>query len=118
MKALINIMCLTISQTFLKEDSAKWLDRLERFIKFLLVVSANWTTKNQGNYALVQKKIADAVAFTLTFLYHEVHQPDSPTGVSEEHSTQKQCKQSLKHLFVFIVNVVHYADLFRKKSFG
>ena len=30
-------------------------------------------TKNQGNYALVQKKIADAVAFTLTFLFHEVH---------------------------------------------
>lgn len=30
----------------MKEQAAIWLDRLERFVKFLLVVSANWTSKN------------------------------------------------------------------------
>ena len=50
MKALINILCLAINQTDLKDVTALWLDRLERFVKLLLIVSANWTNKNQAYY--------------------------------------------------------------------
>jgi hypothetical protein len=50
MKALINILCLTINQTDLKDVTAVWLDRLERFVKLLLIVSANWTNKNQAYF--------------------------------------------------------------------
>ena len=39
MKALMNILCITIEQTDSIELTSTWLDRFERFVKHLLVVS-------------------------------------------------------------------------------
>jgi hypothetical protein len=46
MKALMNIICITIEQTDSNEHTYIWLDRLERYVKHLLIVSEIWKNKN------------------------------------------------------------------------
>lgn len=55
-----------------------WLDRLERFVKHLIIVSEVWKSKNAQNYSLVQKRIAEAIAFAFAFLFHEVNNTGTP----------------------------------------
>ena len=53
MKALINIICITIEQTDTKELTRVWLDRLERLVKHLIIVSELWKSKNEQFYSQV-----------------------------------------------------------------
>jgi hypothetical protein len=45
MKAIMNLICLAISQSYNKDLTVVWLDRLERFVKQLLLVSEAWKLK-------------------------------------------------------------------------
>lgn len=51
MKALMNIICITIEQTDTNMQTYIWLDRLERFVKHLIIVSEVWKSKNAQNYS-------------------------------------------------------------------
>ena len=78
MKALMNIICITIEQTDTSQQTYQWLDRLERFVKHLLIISEVWKSKNEQYYAQVQKKMAEAIAFAFAFLFHEVNNTGTP----------------------------------------
>lgn len=80
MKAMMNLICLAISQAFNKELTVLWLDRLERFVKQLLLVSEAWKLKTDSYNTNVQRKIAEQVSFAFTFLFHEVHNAGTPTN--------------------------------------
>ena len=53
MKALLNIITITISQCDSKDLTKIWLDRLERYVKYLLIVSEVWKTKNEQYFGQV-----------------------------------------------------------------
>ena len=53
MKALMNIMCITLTQADTCQMTYVWLDRLERFVKHLIVVSEVWKNKNEQFYGQV-----------------------------------------------------------------
>lgn len=80
MTALMNLICLAISQAYSKELTVVWLERLESYVKQLLVVSEAFKGNKDSYFASVQRKIAEQVAFAFTFLFHEVHNPGTPTG--------------------------------------
>ena len=80
MTALMNLICLAISQAYSKELTVVWLDRLESFVKQLLAVSEAFKGRQDSYYASVQRKLAEQVSFAFTFLFHEVHNPGTPTG--------------------------------------
>ena len=116
MKALMNIICLAISQSYNKDLTIVWLDRLERFVKQLLIVSEAWKLKTDSYNSSVQKKIAEQVSFAFTFLFHEVHNAGTPTNqqlnfppkfttspqqADVQHS--KLFQQSLKNLLIFLI---------------
>lgn len=79
MTALMNLICLAISQAYSKELTVVWLERLESYVKQILVVSEAFKGKQDSYYVSVQRKLAEQVAFALTFLFHEVHNPGTPT---------------------------------------
>ena len=74
----MNIICISIEQTDTKPLTQIWLDRLERYVKLLLVVSENWRSKNEQQYSQVQKKIAETISFAFAFLFHEVNNIGTP----------------------------------------
>ena len=53
MKSLLNILCITIEQTDTLNLTYLWLDRLERFVKHIIIVAELWRTKNAQYYSLV-----------------------------------------------------------------
>ena len=83
MKALINIICITLEQTDTLDLTYLWLDRLERFIKHVIIVSELWRTKNAQHYSLVQRRIAEGIAFVFAFLFYEVNNTGTPKSNSQ-----------------------------------
>jgi len=88
MKALMNILCITIEQTDNIMYTQLWLNRFERFVKHLLIVSELSMTdahksKNEQQFASVQRKFAEAVAFAFAFLFHEVNSTATPKSAPE-----------------------------------
>ena len=59
-----------------------WLNRLERFVKHLFIVSEVWKSKNEQLYSQVQKKIAEAIAFAFAFLFYEVNNTGTPKSTN------------------------------------
>ena len=119
MRALMNIICISIEQTDTKLLTQIWLDRLERYVKLLLIVSENWRSKNEQHYNQVQKRIAEAISFAFAFLFHEVNNigtPKSHQNTNTNNSPQEKVQrgklfsQALKNLLIFLVNVVHYSN--------
>ena len=53
MTALMNIICLTISQSYSKELTLTWLERLEGYVKQLLMVSEAYKNKTDQYYGSV-----------------------------------------------------------------
>ena len=53
MTALMNIVCLAISQAYTKELTAIWVDRLECYVKQLLLVSEAFKVKNDSYFTSV-----------------------------------------------------------------
>lgn len=69
----------------------------------------------------MQKKVAEQVAFAFTYLFHEVHQPVTPTSQHQkpivtpnspqhEITSRKLFSESLKKLLIFMINVIDLSD--------
>ena len=86
MRSLMNIICISIEQTDTKLLTQVWLDRLERFVKLLFVVSENWRSKNMDHYNQVQKKIAETISFAFAFLFHEVNNIGTPKSHQQQNA--------------------------------
>jgi len=108
MKAILNMACLAITQADTKELLCTWLDRLERFIKFVIVISETWKSRHLQHYNGIQKKFAETVSYAFTFLFREIHKGQ---GSSSPKEMNKLCSQTLKNLFVFLLNVGQFSKI-------
>ena len=53
MKTVLNILCVTLTQADTKGSVLLWLERFERYVKFLMILSETWKTKHINHYNLV-----------------------------------------------------------------
>ncbi len=71
---ILNMLCIALTQSDTKQLVQLWLDRFERFTKFLMVVSESWKSRMINTlYNNYQKKFSDVITFALAFLFHEIH---------------------------------------------
>ena len=68
---VVNLICLKISLLTDKQSLEYWLDIILRMVKYLLLTSETWISKDINYYKNAQKKIADSIAFIIWFLYKE-----------------------------------------------
>mmetsp|Transcript_10521 Transcript_10521/g.10593 ORF Transcript_10521/g.10593 Transcript_10521/m.10593 type:complete len:342 (+) Transcript_10521:1526-2551(+) len=129
MNSILNLLCIALTQADTKSLIQVWLERIERYIKYLMIVSETWKSRHIKNYNQVQKKFQDTITYALTFLFHEVHSSNkfSPSNASyqqfqqtisqvntpspKELSFGKVYAQSLKSIMVFFINVIEYSKI-------
>ena len=68
---ITNLICLKISLLQDKQALEYWLDIALRIVKYLLLTSETWISKDINYYKNAQKKIADSIAFIIWFLFRE-----------------------------------------------
>lgn len=73
MKNTMNLLCITLAQADTKQLVQHWLERFERYVKFIMIVSETWKTKNLNYYNIVQRRFTEQITFAFTFLFHEIH---------------------------------------------
>lgn len=73
MKTVLNILCVTLTQADTKVAVLLWLERFERYVKFLMILSETWKTRHINHYNLVQRRFSEALTFAFTFLFNEIH---------------------------------------------
>jgi hypothetical protein len=77
-KALMNLICITLEMSDTKNLYNIWLNRLERYVQYLIIISEKWTFKNDQYFATVQEKITETVSFAFAFLFHEINNAGTP----------------------------------------
>lgn len=85
MRTILNMLCIVLTQSDTPQLVQQWLDRFERFVKFLMIVSESWKSRMVNTiYAGYQRKFSEVITFALAFLFHEIHSKHrgSPTGSS------------------------------------
>ncbi len=78
MKVILNLLCIALTQSDTKGQVQDWLDKFEKFLKYIMILSETWksrlVTTVYNNY---QKKFSDCITFAFTFLFHEIHHTNS-----------------------------------------
>jgi hypothetical protein len=128
---ILNMLCIALTQSDTKQLVQLWLDRFERFTKFLMVVSESWKSRLVTTvYTTNQRKFSEVITFAISFLFHEIHANNrySPThqhtvnfGSSnysassspKEHNKMfnKMYAQSLKSIMIFFINIIEYSKI-------
>lgn len=71
---IVNMLCIALTQSDTKQLVQLWLDRFEKFTKFLMIVSETWKSRLVTTvYNQNQQKFIDVITFALAFLFHEIH---------------------------------------------
>ena len=86
MGSMLSMLCIVVRQADTPHLVQLWLDRFERFIKLLMVVSESWKSRMVSTlYSSYQRKFTEVITFGLSFLFHEIHSKNgrgSPTSTS------------------------------------
>lgn len=45
MRSILNMLCIVLTQSDTPSLVQQWLDRFERFVKFLMIVSESWKSR-------------------------------------------------------------------------
>jgi len=77
---ILNMLCIALTQSDTKQLVLLWLERFERFTKFLMIVSESWKSRMVNTlYNTYQRKFTEAITFAITFLFHEIHASNRTT---------------------------------------
>lgn len=123
---IMNMLCIALTQSDTKQLVTLWLERFERFTKFLMIISESWKSRHIATlYNQYQRKFIDVLTFALAFLFHEIHAKNrgspTPTNSTTTPLSQQSPKdhmffnklyaQSLKNIMIFFINIIEYSKM-------
>lgn len=79
------------------------INRFERIMKFVMIISQTWKSKNAPNYDTAQKRLSNSLIFGLTMLYREY--------IEEDRDTERfaiLCT-SLRNIFLYLILIIEHS---------
>jgi hypothetical protein len=70
----MNMLCTALVEAQTKDVVQKWLNRLENFMRYLMLLSETLSQqKSEHSYQKVQQKFARVLTFGFAFLFNQLH---------------------------------------------